>query len=124
MVCLINKQLYLQIKAIDKDSGINSQIKFSLNGPGTKYLRINPNNGLVTTRTYTSYDVRTTNDVTIIAEDQGKDLYAMCFFNNMRTKRVQRDARRFMKHEQNSRKNIETRKYVTAIEIDDKNQGS
>ena len=43
-----------------------------MNGPGTKYLRINPNNGLITTRTYTSRDVRTTNDVTIIVEDQGK----------------------------------------------------
>ena len=43
-----------------------------MNGPGTKYLRINPNNGLVTTRTYSSRDVRTTNVVTIIAEDQGK----------------------------------------------------
>ena len=43
-----------------------------MNGPGTKYFRINPKSGLVTTRTYKSREVRTTNDVTIIAEDQGK----------------------------------------------------
>ena len=58
-----------------------------MNGPGTKYLRINPNNGLVTTRTYTSRDVRTTNDVTIIVEDQGKpqlrkEVKATFYFTN------------------------------------------
>ena len=35
-------------------------------------MRINPNSGLVTTRTYKTRDSRTTNYVTIIAEDQGK----------------------------------------------------
>lgn len=63
--------LITRLSAIDKDAGINKQVKFRLKNPDDNFLKIDMNNGIISLTKTLDREIKESYNVTVVAYDKG-----------------------------------------------------
>lgn len=68
------------VRATDLDSGVNSELKYSIQKGALDSFAIDNETGVVTVSSKLDYDKRNTYRIQIIATDFGKSSFSSCFY--------------------------------------------